>query len=585
MTINLADNNPRIAYTVAQGATQQTFAVPFEFFNDPDISVYVDGVLKTQGTHYTLTGGDGSTGNVVFVTATPPAVQQVLGATGGSRVVIFRATPLERTSDFSAGADINRAALNEQLDILTAMIADEDDRIDRSITLNPYDLSATLTLPTDRASKVLAFDASGNVINGPTINNVTNAEAYATAAAASAASAQTTLDATLAVYDNFDDRYLGPKSSNPTLDNDGNALLTGALYFNTVFNEMRVYTGSVWVAAYVSLGSALLSANNLSDVNNAATALGNLGLTATAAEINKLAGTPAGLTSTELGYVDGVTSAIQTQLNAKAALASPALTGTPTAPTATAADNTTQIATTAFVTTADNLKANLASPTFTGTPLAPTATVGTNTTQIATTAFVLANGGATVNIQVFTGSGTYTPTAGYKWGIAFVTGGGGGSAGITSGTSSGRGGAGGGGTAIGLLDLTTLGAVTATIGAGGTAGTTAPTAGGAGGNSTLSTLTGGGGNNGNSGTSGTTGGTASGGILNLTGGQSDAGSSTGGGGGGSFWGTGAGGSAAGANPASGGSSAYGCGAGGPNGGSTRAGAAGAAGVIMIMEFK
>lgn len=53
-------------------------------------------------------------------------------------------------------------------------------------------------------------------------------------------------------------------------------------------------------------------------------------------------------------------------------LASPAFTGTPTAPTATAGTNTTQLATTAFVTTADNLKANLAGPTFTGTVSAST---------------------------------------------------------------------------------------------------------------------------------------------------------------------------------------------------------------------
>lgn len=54
-------------------------------------------------------------------------------------------------------------------------------------------------------------------------------------------------------------------------------------------------------------------------------------------------------TGTELNFVDGVTSAIQTQLDAKAALASPALTGVPTAPTASNGTNTTQIATTAFV--------------------------------------------------------------------------------------------------------------------------------------------------------------------------------------------------------------------------------------------
>jgi hypothetical protein len=58
------------------------------------------------------------------------------------------------------------------------------------------------------------------------------------------------------------------------------------------------------------------------------------------------------VSSTELGYVDGVTSAIQTQIDTKAPLASPALTGTPTAPTATAGTSTTQIATTAFVATA-----------------------------------------------------------------------------------------------------------------------------------------------------------------------------------------------------------------------------------------
>ena len=88
----------------------------------------------------------------------------------------------------------------------------------------------------------------------------------------------------------------------------------------------------------------------------------------------------------DANYASTVTSA----LALKAPLASPALTGTPTAPTAAAATNTTQVATTAFVTAADNLKANLASPTFTGTPAAPTATSGTNTTQIATTAFVSA---------------------------------------------------------------------------------------------------------------------------------------------------------------------------------------------------
>lgn len=89
----------------------------------------------------------------------------------------------------------------------------------------------------------------------------------------------------------------------------------------------------------------------------------------------------------------------------KAPLASPALTGTPTAPTAAEATNTTQIATTAFVQTlntkektraetAEALLAPKASPALTGVPTAPTAAVNTNTTQIATTAFVVGQASA-----------------------------------------------------------------------------------------------------------------------------------------------------------------------------------------------
>lgn len=89
-----------------------------------------------------------------------------------------------------------------------------------------------------------------------------------------------------------------------------------------------------------------------------------------------------------------------------ALIASPAFNGIPTAPTATAGTNTTQIATTAFVTAADNLKANLASPAFTGNPTAPTQTAGNNSTRIATTAFVTTGLNLKANLSgaAFTGA-------------------------------------------------------------------------------------------------------------------------------------------------------------------------------------
>lgn len=84
--------------------------------------------------------------------------------------------------------------------------------------------------------------------------------------------------------------------------------------------------------------------------------------------------------------VDNLKTAVAPDLSAYAPLASPALTGSPTAPTAAVDTNTTQVATTAYV--VGQAYAKLASPALTGTPTAPTASGGTNTTQIATTAFV-----------------------------------------------------------------------------------------------------------------------------------------------------------------------------------------------------
>ena len=141
--------------------------------------------------------------------------------------------------------------------------------------------SATNAASSATAAASSATSASSSASTATT--QATNAAASASAASTSASSAsaaqtaaEAARDAALSAYDNFDDRYLGPKSSDPTLDNDGNALLTGALYFNTASNVMKVYTGSSWVAAYVSAAGVLLTANNLSDVASTATSRTNL---------------------------------------------------------------------------------------------------------------------------------------------------------------------------------------------------------------------------------------------------------------------------------------------------------------------
>ena len=151
------------------------------------------------------------------------------------------------------------------------------------------------TQATNAASSASAAASSaGQAANSATAasNSATTASGHATTAlghandaSGYASDAQTALGATQAVlanaetvYDNFDDRYLGDKASNPTLDNDGNALLTGALYFNTTDGVMKVYDGSDWLAAYASLSGALIANNNLADLENTTAARTNLGL-------------------------------------------------------------------------------------------------------------------------------------------------------------------------------------------------------------------------------------------------------------------------------------------------------------------
>ena len=110
--------------------------------------------------------------------------------------------------------------------------------------------------------------------------SATNAATSASNAATSETNAATSATNAANSYDSFDDRYLGTKTSDPTLDNDGDALVTGAIYFNTTSNVMKVYTGSAW--QNVAPTATSITASQISDV------------TSTAAELNLNDGSSAG---------------------------------------------------------------------------------------------------------------------------------------------------------------------------------------------------------------------------------------------------------------------------------------------------
>jgi len=79
-----------------------------------------------------------------------------------------------------------------------------------------------------------------------------------------ASTTQGYLNQVITLYDNFDDIYLGDKASDPTVDNDGNTLQTGSIYWNTTTNIMKVWTGSQWTGVISTTSGFLL--DDLGDV-------------------------------------------------------------------------------------------------------------------------------------------------------------------------------------------------------------------------------------------------------------------------------------------------------------------------------
>lgn len=114
-----------------------------------------------------------------------------------------------------------------------------------------------------QAASTSASNASTSASNASTsATNASNSASAASTSASNAATSETNAAASAAAaaasLDNFDDRYLGAKTSDPTLDNDGNALVVGALYYrSTAPIGMKVYDGAQWLEASAAQQAAL----------------------------------------------------------------------------------------------------------------------------------------------------------------------------------------------------------------------------------------------------------------------------------------------------------------------------------------
>jgi hypothetical protein len=263
MAVDINDTPNRVRYTATAGQT--AFSVPFQFLAASDLKLYQNGTLKTLSTHYTVTGAGASSGTVTLVS----------GAALSDDILIIRDLPVERIGDFPISGPFDVESLNRQLDAQTMMVRDMETRIDRRLLRQPVaDLPETLSdIPTKaaRANLYLGFDANGQpktdlpnaaviadygarigdleTISGgfSAVGAVADNIASVTAVAAIDDKVVIAAD-NVADINNFADVYQGGKASNPSLRNDGTALQTGDLYFNTSNDRMRVYeVGTGWI--------------------------------------------------------------------------------------------------------------------------------------------------------------------------------------------------------------------------------------------------------------------------------------------------------------------------------------------------
>jgi hypothetical protein len=158
--------------------------------------------------------------------------------------------------------------------------------------------AASATTATTKASEAATSATSAETAKTASETAKTASEAAQTAAEAAQAAAETALDT-------FDDRFLGAKSSDPTVDNDGNALLDGALYFDTANDLMKVYdlTNTQW-------RQLTLTSSNQTNVNTVAGQISPTNNISTLAGISADITTVAGIGSSDITAVAGVATEV-----------------------------------------------------------------------------------------------------------------------------------------------------------------------------------------------------------------------------------------------------------------------------------
>jgi len=258
MTINAT------ATTLSYDGNGSTIAFPvsFQFFGTAttaelkviEVTITTGAeVLKTNGSDYTVSGGNGATGTVTASTA--PA--------SGKRWVIIRNTTNSQNVDYVEN-DAFPAEIHERtVDRLTALVQEIATILDK-VLKTPEGFVGTFNgnIPTPIAGRGLQFNSAGDgleITEESIANIISTATTLKNDTETLKNTTETYKDSALSSLNGIQIISLGAKSSAPTVDNNGNALVAGTLYYDTTATLAKIYNGTAWqnIAGLVTSASDL----------------------------------------------------------------------------------------------------------------------------------------------------------------------------------------------------------------------------------------------------------------------------------------------------------------------------------------